>query len=294
MQESNASKGKNPMDETPLRIDSHQHFWAINDSDYVWMTDAHDRIRRDFLPHDLDPLLAGNDLAGCIAVQARQMIEETRWLLDLSAHHARIQGVVGWVPLADGAGEPFLEQFCANPRLVGVRHVIHDEPDPMHILRPDFNEGIARLLNYGMVYDILIFQHHLPQTIEFVDRHPEQIFVVDHVAKPRILTGAFDHDWAINIRRLAERTNVNCKLSGMVTEVRDKDWNTDLLRPYFDTVLSAFGPDRLLFGSDWPVCLIRADYAAWVHAARELTGALSPSEQSSIWGETARRVYGLP
>ncbi len=276
-----------------MMIDSHQHFWVINDTDYVWMTDAHDTIRRDFLPDDLEPLLDAAGIDGTVAVQARQMVEETAWLLELARLHPRIRGVVGWVPLCDRAGEPWLERFAADPRLVGVRHVVHDEPDDFFILRADFDEGVRRLAHHGLVYDILIFARHLPQTITFVDRHPDQPFVVDHVAKPTIVRGAFDRMWALGVRDLARRENVACKVSGMVTEVRDAAWDVELLRPYFDTVLEAFGPSRLMVGSDWPVCLLRAPYGEWAAAFDRLVGELSAVEQAAIRGGTACRVYGL-
>lgn len=276
-----------------MTIDSHQHFWVINDTDYVWMTDAHDTIRRDFLPDDLEPLLDAAGIDGTVAVQARQMVEETAWLLELARLHPRIRGVVGWVPLCDRAGEPWLERFAADPRLVGVRHVVHDEPDDFFILRADFDEGVRRLAHHGLVYDILIFARHLPQTITFVDRHPDQPFVVDHVAKPTIVRGAFDRMWALGVRDLARRENVACKVSGKVTEVRDAAWDVELLRPYFDTVLEAFGPSRLMVGSDWPVCLLRAPYGEWAAAFDRLVGELSAVEQAAIRGGTACRVYGL-
>lgn len=277
-----------------MTIDAHQHFWAINDTDYVWMSAEHDVIRRDFLPADIEPLLDAAGIDGCLAVQARQMVSETEFLLDLADRHERIRGVVGWVPLCEEAGEPFLERFAAHPRLVGVRHVVHDEPDDDFILRPDFNEGVRRLERYGLTYDVLIFWKHLAHTIEFVDRHPNQPFVVDHIAKPRIRRDAFDREWAASLRDLARREHVACKVSGMVTEVRDAEWDIDLLRPYFETVLEAFGPDRLMFGSDWPVCLLRSPYAAWGETVHRLAADLTPDEKASLFGSTAARVYSRP
>jgi len=275
-----------------MKIDSHQHFWAINDTDYVWMGEAHTAIKRDFLPTDLRPLLDAAGLDGCVAVQARQMIGETEWLLALAEKHDWIRGVVGWLPLLENAGEPWLEKFASHPKLAGVRHVVHDEPDDDFILRDDFNAGIRRLASHGLVYDILIFAKHLPQTVTFVDRHPNQPFVVDHIAKPCIRKDVFDEAWAAGIRQLAKRENVSCKVSGMVTEVRDGEWDTELLRPYFETVLEAFGAQRIMFGSDWPVCLLRAPYCDWVRTAEELVSPLSPEEQAAFWGGNAGRVYG--
>ena len=276
-----------------MRIDSHHHLWAINDTDYVWMTEDHARIRRDFLPEDAAANFRAAGIDGSVVVQARQMIEETEWLLGLAEDNEWMRGVVGWVPLRDEAVESFLERFAPHPKLCGVRHVVHDEPDDDFILGADFNEGVRRLAAHDLVYDILIFEKHLPQTIEFVDRHPEQAFVVDHVAKPVIRRDAFDEAWARNIRELAKRERVSCKLSGMVTEVRDAGWDVELLRPYFDTVLEAFGPGRLMFGSDWPVCLLRSEYADWVGCVEQLVSDLGEEEKAAFWGKNAARIYGL-
>ncbi len=274
-----------------MKIDSHHHLWAINDTDYVWMTEGHAVIRKDFLSAELDATMDASGIDGTVAVQARQMVEETDFLLALADANPRIRAVVGWVPLCENGGEPFLEQFAAHPKLVGVRHVVHDEPDDDFILRPDFNTGIRNLAKYGLRYDILIFWKHLPQTIRFVDMHPEQPFIVDHIAKPRIRKDAFDAEWAAGIRELATREHVSCKLSGVLTEVRDGSWDIDLIRPYFETVLEAFGPHRLMFGSDWPVCLLRSSHAEWTHLAAELTKDLSADEQAAFWGGNASRIY---
>lgn len=276
-----------------MKIDSHHHLWAINDTDYVWMTEDHDVIRRDFLPEHAADVFQGSGIGGSVVVQARQMEKETEWLLELAERNEWIRGVVGWAPLLHDAGEPFLEHVAAHPKLRGMRHVVHDEPDDDFILRDDFNQGVAQLARYGLVYDILIFARHLPQTIRFVDRHPEQPFVVDHIAKPVIRREAFDTAWAEGIRELARREQVSCKLSGMVTEVRDADWDLGLLRPYVDTVLDAFGSERVMFGSDWPVCLLRSGYDRWVDAVHELVADLSESEKAALWGGNAVRLYGL-
>jgi L-fuconolactonase len=275
------------------KIDSHHHLWAYNPVDYVWMGEAHAAIRRDFVAADLDAALDAGGLDGSVAVQARQLTIETEWLLGLAETNPRIRGVVGWVPLCDRAGEPWLERFAAHPRLAGVRHVVHDEADDDFILREDFNRGIARLAAYGLVYDILIFPRHLPQTMRFVDRHPNQVFVLDHLAKPHIRRAAFDSAWAAGLRELARRPNISCKVSGMLTEVRDDSFDADLLRPYFETALEAFGPERLMFGSDWPVCLLRAGYAGWARLAAELAAPLDPAAQAAFWGGNAARIYRL-
>ena len=274
-----------------MKIDSHHHLWAINDTDYVWMSDAHAAIRRDFLSSDLNAVLDESGIDGSVAVQARQMIEETSFLLDIADSNPRIHAVVGWVPLCENGGEPYLEHFAAHPKLAGVRHVVHDEPDDDFILRPDFNQGIRNLAAYGLTYDILIFAKHLPQTIRFVDHHPNQPFVVDHIAKPTITRAAFDQGWADGICELAKRENVCCKVSGMVTEIRDEEWEPEILRPYFDTVLEAFGPNRVMFGSDWPVCLLRSTHSRWTEICETFTQSLSPDEYAAFWAGNAARFY---
>lgn len=273
-----------------LRIDSHNHFWRYSASGYGWIDDSMDILKRDYLPTDLEQ----EGVMGTIAVQARQILEETRWLLSLTREHPFIRGVIGWVPLCENTGEPALEEMASDPLLKGVRHVLHDEPNPgAFMLRDDFNAGVSRLHHYGLVYDVLVFAEHLPATTSFIDRHPEQAFVVDHIGKPEIRSDAFDKDWAENIRELARRDNVACKLSGMVTEVRGATWDTNLLRPYFETVLDAFGPRRLLSGSDWPVCLLRTPYHIWSQTVTGLIGDLTTDEKNRILGETAAEIYSL-
>lgn len=274
-----------------MRIDSHQHFWKFQQEDYPWMTDAHQIIRRDFLTEHLAPLLQSEKIAGCIAVQAMQQLRETDFLLSLAAENSFIKGVVGWVPFCDANVEEHIEKYSSNPALVGFRHIIQDEPDDHYILRADFNAGIGLLKDYSLTYDLLIFERHLPQSLLFVDKHPSLSIILDHIAKPRIRKNDFDHTWAKNIRLLADREHVCCKLSGLVTEVRDADWDADLLQPYFDTVLEAFGSSRLLFGSDWPVCLLRSEYVQWIATVATLIERLSPDEQAAIMGGNAIRIY---
>lgn len=257
------------------------------------MSEAHEVIRRDFLAPEMKQAFSEGGISGSIVVQARQMLAETEWLLGLAGVNPELRGVVGWVPLCEAAGEPHLERFASDETLVGVRHVVHDEPDDNFILRADFNEGIRRLKNYNLAYDILIFGKHLPQTIRFVDRHPNQNFVVDHIAKPRIARGAFDRKWADGMLELGKRENVSCKVSGMLTEVQEESWDIDLLQPYFDTVLEAFGPKRIMYGSDWPVCLLRESYDTWARAAGELSSAFSADEKADFWAANAARIYGL-
>ena len=250
-------------------------------------------IRRDFLPSDLEKEIRDAGIDGVISVQARQSLEETRWLLGMASENAFIKGVVGWVPLIDPKVEDVLAPLARDPHLRGVRHILHDEKDDEYALRDDFNRGIDRLRSFHLVYDVLIFAKHLPVAMRFVDRHPDQPFVVDHIAKPTIAADRFDVDWARGLRELARRPHVSCKLSGVVTEVRDATWTRDLIAPYVETALEAFGPERLMFGTDWPVCLLRASYAEWTDTVAALIARLSATEQAAIWGETAKRVYGL-
>lgn len=277
-----------------MQIDAHHHLWKYSAAEYGWITPEMRVIRRDFLPADLEPLMHHFDIDGTVAVQARQTLEETEWLLGLAAKHPIIRGVVGWVPLTDGAGvKRSLERFAGNAKLRAVRHVVQDEPDPRYILRADFNEGVKALREFGLRYDILIFERHLPAAIEFVDRHPNQTFILDHVAKPRIKDGILS-PWDRNMRELAKRQNVYCKLSGMVTEADPQRWTPQILQPYIDVALSAFGPRRLMYGSDWPVMLLAGnDYARWYRTVTVAIAKLSKDEQTRIMGGTASEAYGI-
>ena len=274
------------------RIDAHHHLWQYNDRDYVWMSADMRILRRDFLLPELEDTLRCSGIDGAITVQARQSIEETRWLLGLAQMSGVIRGVVGWVPLVDPDAARSLDEFAAAAKLKAVRHVLHDEPDDDYMLRDDFNRGIALLKTYGLVYDILIFERHLPQTLRFVDAHPNQTFVLDHIAKPRILERKLS-PWRERMRELALRENVYCKISGMVTEADWHSWTPKDLEPYFEIALSAFEPKRLMFGSDWPVLNLAANYATWVETVRCSTAKLSEQEQSRIWGGTAVEAYRL-
>jgi L-fuconolactonase len=273
-------------------IDAHHHLWKYSEAKYPWMLDGMESIRRDFLIPELQAAIRNAGIDGTVAVQARQTVEETEWLLDLAGGSDLIRGVVGWVPLADANVVTHLETLSAEAKLKGVRHVLHDEADDFYMLRDDFNRGVSLLRDFGLQYDILIFERHLSQTIQFVDRHPNQRFVLDHIAKPRIK----DHvqsSWEFLVAELARRENVWCKLSGMVTEADWTNWTESDLRPYFDTVLAAFGAERLMFGSDWPVILVACGYKRWADLVLSWISQLSASEQLSIMGGTARRAYSL-
>jgi L-fuconolactonase len=274
------------------RLDSHQHFWRYSPAEYGWISDAMSAIRRDFLVPDLQAASAPSGITGSIAVQARQTLEETRWLLGLASHSDFVWGVVGWAPLCDFEARELLEEMAQNRKLRAVRHVLQDEPDERYMLREDFNRGISQLRPLGLAYDILIYERQLPQTIEFVDRHPEQIFILDHVAKPRIAAREFS-PWRKNLAELARRPNVRCKLSGVVTEADHLTWSEADLWPYLEWALETFGPGRLMFGSDWPVMLVASDYGRWVNVVETLTSRLSQAEQDRIWSGTADEAYGL-
>ena len=275
-----------------MKIDSHHHFWKYSAGEYPWIGDAMAGLRRDFLPEHLQAEIAAVGIDGVVSVQARQTVGETEWLLSLADGNDFIKGVVGWVPLADAGVREVIAKFAANPKLRAVRHVVQEEPDDRFILREDFNRGVSLLREFGLVYDILIFERQLAASIEFVDRHPQQIFVLDHLAKPRIGDSAIE-SWRANIRELARRENVFCKVSGMVTEADWKTWNEEQLRPYFDVALETFGPKRLMFGSDWPVCLAASSYARWVEVVRNFAAGLSAHEQEWLFGRTAVRAYSL-
>lgn len=249
-------------------------------------------LRHDFLPPDLHKEMAASGIAASVAVQARQTVEETNWLLSLAEQNDFMKGVVGWVPLTGPDVGSILEQVAAHPKLRGVRHVLQDEPDENHILRADFNRGIRELSRHNLTYDILIFERHLPQTIRFVDQYPNQKFVVDHLAKPRVKFKAIS-PWDEHMRELAKRPNVYCKISGLATEADHKHWTEEQLRPYLDTVLSAFGAKRVMFGSDWPVCLLAVAYQRWVSIVEKVAASLSSSEKQQLWAQTAVEAYGL-
>ena len=275
-----------------MTIDAHHHLWKYNARDYVWMNDTMTLLRRDFLIPELEALMREAGVEGTVAVQARQTIAETEWLLKLAEHHPFILGVVGWVPLAELDAGLTLDRLVHHPRLKAVRHVLHDEPDDFYMLNDDFNRGVDLLQSYRLAYDILIFERHLPQTIAFVDRHPGQVFVIDHIAKPRIRDGVMS-PWRERMEDLAQRDNVYCKVSGMATEADWNNWSPDTLRPYFDVVLSAFGPNRLMFGSDWPVLTLAGNYKTWMDTFRSFVRELSRDEQESLCRSTAAAAYRL-
>ncbi len=273
-------------------IDTHQHFWNYNPGDFAWLTNEMKSIRRNFSPQNLKNTISETEVKSVVSVQARQRLEETDWLLQLASENDFIKGIIGWVPLASETIMPVLEKYSTQTLLKGVRHVIQGEPDPEFILGKNFNKGISLLKNYNWVYDILIFEHQLPNTIRFIDQHPNQIFVLDHIAKPRIKENKLDN-WKKNIRELSKHENVFCKISGMVTEADFKKWTVAQLHPYFEVVLETFGPNRLMLGSDWPVCLVATTYKNWFEIAKSQISQLSKNEQNLIFHKNATQVYQL-
>ncbi|HEY3705493.1 MAG TPA: amidohydrolase family protein [Terracidiphilus sp.] len=275
------------------RMDAHQHFWQYDPVEYGWINEAMAGLRRDFLPQDLKPLLDDCGFDGCVAVQARQTLEETRWLLELAGRHHFIRGVVGWVDLRSAQLRAQLHEFTRNPRFVGVRHVVQDEPDDAFLLRADFRRGIAQLAEFGLAYDLLIYPRQLKPALKLAAEFPGQRFVLDHIAKPLIAQGALE-PWNTDIRALAQLENVCCKVSGMVTEARWKEWQAHDFHSYLDVVFEAFGPERIMIGSDWPVCTVAATYRSTMRVVMDYIAQLPSAQQDAVLGGNCTNFYRLP
>lgn len=275
-----------------MRIDAHQHFWIYQPAQYEWIDESMATIRHDFLPADLKPELEANGFDGSVVVQVRQTLEETRWLLDLADQHAAILGVVGWVDLCATNVRSQLQTLTHNPKLVGIRHIVQGEPDDRFLLRPDFMRGISLLDEFDLAYDILIYTKHLPAAVEFVHHFPRQRFVLDHLAKPPIKSGEISF-WADQIRHFAAHPNVYCKLSGLVTEADWRRWTPDQMTPYLDVAFEAFGPDRLMIGSDWPVCLVASSYSRTMQVVKDYLRNLPTDCQNKILGTNAAAFWRL-
>ena len=256
------------------------------------MTEGMDVLRRDYLPEELQPLLQAIQFDGSIAVQARQMLAETEWLLQLAETHDFIKGVVGWVDLRSPEVRPQLETFSRHPKLVGVRHVVHDEPDDRFMLLPEFRRGIAQLREFELTYDLLLFPRHLSVAVKLVDEFPDQSFVLDHIGKPLIRNNQIS-PWKEDLKTLAEYPNVFCKLSGMVTEARWQQWRQQDFHRYLEVVIEAFGPERVMIGSDWPVCTLSGDYESTMRIVMDYTCQFSPTTRDAILGGNCARFYGL-
>src|ERR1700691_2487146 len=275
-----------------MHIDAHQHFWIYTPAEYDCIDDSMVRLRRDFLPQDLKPEMEGSNFHGSVAVQARQTLEETRWLLELAESSPWILGVVGWVDLRSPDIRAQLKVLAQNPKLVGIRHIVQSEPDPRFLLQPEFLRGISVLEEFDLAYDILIYTRHLPVAAEFVARFPRQRFVLDHLAKPPVKSGNVD-SWAQGIERLAAFPNVFCKLSGLVTEADWRGWEPEQMIPFLDVAFESFGPDRLMIGSDWPVCLVAASYERAVEVVKSYVLRHKPDSQDGVLGGNAQRFWRL-
>ena len=274
-----------------MRLDAHQHFWAYDPIQYPWIP-KNSALHRDWLPEDLGKLQAPLGFEGSIAVQARQSLEESRWLLALADAAPAIKGVVGWVDLRANTVDSQLAEFAAHPKFVGVRHVVQDEPDPQFLLGTEFMRGIAQLEPLDLAYDLLIFPHQLRAAIELVAHFPTQRFVLDHIAKPSIKDQSLE-PWQTLIGELAQAQNVTCKVSGMITEADHLNWQPDDFKPYLDRIFAVFGQGRLMFGSDWPVCLLAGSYEQVVSLADLYAQQFSAADQASLFGGNAQRVYRL-
>jgi L-fuconolactonase len=274
-----------------MRIDAHQHFWHYDPVRDAWITEEMVVLRRDFFPYELEAHLTVHEFEGSIAVQADQSEGETEFLLQLAERHPFILGVVGWVDLLAADLPKRLEHFIRSERFRGVRHIAQAEPDDF-LKREEVVRGIKLLRDFGLTYDVLVYPHQLPATVSLVEQVSDLPFVIDHLAKPQIRDGKME-PWATQIRELAGHSNVWCKVSGLVTEADWPQWRAEDIRPYLDVVFEAFGPHRLMFGSDWPVCLLAASYRRVVELIESYAGRLSVTDQDELFGGSAIRFYGL-
>lgn len=274
-----------------MRLDAHQHFWKYEKETHSWITDEMNVIRRDFPPGDLLPLLEEAKIDGSIAVQADETLRETEYLLDLADQNMWIKGVVGWANLGNDRLDDVLDMFSSQKKLKGFREVLQSK-DPDFMLRKEFIRGIHKLGKRGYTYDILIFPTHLDATLQLVSKCPDQPFVIDHLAKPNIKDGEWKV-WKKKLALLAERELVHCKLSGMVTEADLKKWKPEDLMPFLEIALELFGPRRLMYGSDWPVCLVAAEYEQVFDVVDRFTDSLSAGEKARVLGDTAKEFYGI-
>lgn len=275
-----------------MKIDAHQHFWQYQPVRDSWITDDMAIIQKDFYPTDLEPLLQQNGFDGCVAVQASQSEDETNFLLELSNHHHSIKGVVGWVDLMADSINERLAHYRQFTHLKGFRHVLQGEPRRDLMLHSAFKRGIAALSSFDYTYDILIFTDQLGYCRQLVQAFPNQMFVIDHLAKPEIKAGNIA-GWKADIEKIAAFDNVYCKLSGMVTEADWRNWTYKDFEPYMDVVVNAFGIDRVMFGSDWPVCLVAAPYKEVVNITSKYFSSFTASEQEKFFGGNATRFYNL-
>lgn len=274
------------------KIDSHQHFWKFDPDRHAWINGQMNVLKRNFMPRDLTTEMNKAGIDGCVAVQADQSEEETDFLLALADEYDFIKGVVGWLDICADDFEERLNHYADYKALKGLRHIVQDEPDDYFLLRDNFLRGMKSLGEFGLTYDILIYARHLPVAVEFASKFPDQKFVVDHIAKPEIQAQKIG-EWEKGMRELAQHPNMYCKISGMVTEADWKQWKPDDIKPYLDVVFDAFDIDRLMFGSDWPVCILAAEYIEVTQLVGEYIETMTEEEQRLIMGENARRFYNL-
>ena len=275
-----------------MTIDAHQHFWKFDAQRDSWITDDMAVIRRDFLPHDLLPQLQEADMDGCVAVQASESEEENEFLLSLAAENNFIKGVVGWVDFCADDVEERLSFYAQNQTMKGFRHILQKEANRAFMSEPEFTKGIAKLNQFGFTYNILILHDQLPFIPKFIQQFPEQKFVIDHLAKPDIKKGEIKI-WQKQMKEVAQHQNVWCKVSGMITEADWKTWQAEHLTPYLDAVWEVFGANRLMFGSDYPVCNVAGSYSQWVNILKAFTAQFSEDEKAAFWGKTAISFYNL-
>jgi len=275
-----------------FRVDAHQHFWIYNQEEYKWIDESMVKLRRNFLPSHLNRVLKRNGFDFCVTVQARQTLQETKWLLELAQNNSFIKGIVGWVDLKSGSVEQDLEKFAAYKKFKGVRHLLQDEDDDRYMLQPDFKKGLSQLKKFDLTYDILIYPRHIKYACTLVYEFPQQKFIIDHLAKPLIKESKIE-PWKKDMQKLAREDNVLCKLSGMVTEANWDSWKKEDFIPYMETLLEVFGPNRLLFGSDWPVCTVAAKYEKVLEIVTNFISSLSPAEQAHIMGQNTIDFYNL-
>lgn len=272
-------------------IDAHQHFWRYDVVTHEWINDEMSVIRRDFLPAQLEPVLKQNGISGCVAVQADQSEKETDFLLQLAEEHDFIKGVVGWVDLRADNIKERLDHYKAFRLLKGFRHILQGEA-PEFMLQPGFINGIAALHEYRFTYDILVFPQHLKAVLELVSKFPDQPFVIDHIAKPYIKDGLIT-EWKKDMEQFSIFENVYCKISGMVTEADYHHWKPADFTPYLDATVNAFGTKRILYGSDWPVCLVAANYTDMLNIVKTYFASFTATEQEDFFGNNATRFYQL-
>ena len=276
-----------------MRLDAHQHFWYYNTVDYAWISEAMPQLKQHRLPPDLQPHLEANNFAGCVAVQARQSLAETDFLLSLAAQYDYVKAVVGWVDLRDSELSTTLESYRDHTHLKGFRHIVQDEPDDRFLLRSEFIRGVQLLGQHGYTYDVLVYEKQLPHFVTFLDHCPDQPFVLDHLGKPQI-SGGPSSSWRAAIRAIAQHPQVYCKVSGLVTEAEWFQWKAEDFEPFLDIVLEAFGPQRLMLGSDWPVCLLAAkDYDDVLQIMDRFTSGMTPEEKEGIYGKNAQAFYKI-